>query len=212
MLRTSAIVLALMVAGPAFAREEVPYKGKGEPGEIIISTKERKLYFVQEGGRAIRYKVAVGRPDKQWIGTVEVDGKHVQPAWSPPEEIKRDNPRLPEVIPGGAPNNPMGMRALTLSGGGQYAIHGTNRPEFDRQVCFLWLHPHAERRHHGPVRPRRCRHTRHRQALSGRFRLRALILGERRSRVSKDGPADAGAFWSILRDAIPNGMAPQDEG
>lgn len=129
MLRTSAIVLALMVAGPAFAREEVPYKGKGEPGEIIISTKERKLYFVQEGGRAIRYKVAVGRPDKQWIGTVEVDGKHVQPAWSPPEEIKRDNPRLPEVIPGGAPNNPMGMRALTLSGGGQYAIHGTNRPE-----------------------------------------------------------------------------------
>src|SRR5205823_1304657 len=38
------------------------------------------------------------------------------------------NPRLPAVIPGGSPHNPMGPRALTLSGGGEYAIHGTNRP------------------------------------------------------------------------------------
>ena len=28
----------------------------------------------------------------------------------------------------GAPNNPMGVAAMTLSGG-EYAIHGTNRPE-----------------------------------------------------------------------------------
>jgi lipoprotein-anchoring transpeptidase ErfK/SrfK len=31
------------------------------------------------------------------------------------------------VIPGGSSHNPMGPRAMTLSGG-QYAIHGTNRP------------------------------------------------------------------------------------
>ena len=42
--------------------------------------------------------------------------------------MKRDNPRLPDVIKGGTPQNPMGAAALTLSGGGQYAIHGTNRP------------------------------------------------------------------------------------
>ncbi len=53
---------------------------------------------------------------------------HIDPAWSPPEEVKQDNPRLPDVIPGGSPANPMGPRDLTLSGGGQYAIHGTNRP------------------------------------------------------------------------------------
>ena len=41
--------------------------------------------------------------------------------------IRRENPRLPKVIPGGAPNNPMGVAALTLRGG-EYAIHGTNRP------------------------------------------------------------------------------------
>ena len=41
--------------------------------------------------------------------------------------IKRENPRIPDVIPGGAPNNPMGVAALTLHGG-EYAIHGTNQP------------------------------------------------------------------------------------
>ena len=50
------------------------------------------------------------------------------PAWSPPEEVLRDNPRLPPVYPGGSPENPMGPRALTLSGGEGYAIHGTSRP------------------------------------------------------------------------------------
>jgi lipoprotein-anchoring transpeptidase ErfK/SrfK len=52
----------------------------------------------------------------------------MRPAWSPPEEVRLDNPNLPDVIPGGAPNNPMGLAALTVSGG-EYAIHGTNRPE-----------------------------------------------------------------------------------
>ena len=48
-------------------------------------------------------------------------------AWAPPPEVKRAEPWLPDYIPGGSPRNPMGARALTLSGD-QYAIHGTNRP------------------------------------------------------------------------------------
>jgi lipoprotein-anchoring transpeptidase ErfK/SrfK len=43
------------------------------------------------------------------------------------------------VIPGGAANNPMGEAALTMRGG-EYAIHGTNRPEsighFDSAGCI----------------------------------------------------------------------------
>ena len=89
---------------------------------------ERRLYLVLGNGAALRYPVAVGRPGKQWFGQRAVDGKHVRPAWSPPAEVKRDNPRLPNVIAGGSPSNPMGVAALTLSGG-EYAIHGTNRPE-----------------------------------------------------------------------------------
>jgi lipoprotein-anchoring transpeptidase ErfK/SrfK len=113
---------------PASAREIVRYSGEVRPGTIVVKTSERRLYLVLSDGQAIRYPVAVGRTGKQWQGWAQVNGKHVEPAWSPPDEVRQDNPKLPDVIPGGAPNNPMGPRALTLSGG-EYAIHGTNRPE-----------------------------------------------------------------------------------
>jgi lipoprotein-anchoring transpeptidase ErfK/SrfK len=41
--------------------------------------------------------------------------------------VRRDKPNLPPIIPGGSPHNPMGVAAMTLSGG-EYAIHGTNQP------------------------------------------------------------------------------------
>lgn len=111
-----------------FAGKTVSYRSVERSGTIVIKTSERRLYLVLDDGRAIRYPVGVGRDGKKWQGRAVIDGKHVEPAWSPPEEIKRDNPMLPDVIAGGSPRNPMGPRALTLSGGGQYAIHGTNRP------------------------------------------------------------------------------------
>jgi lipoprotein-anchoring transpeptidase ErfK/SrfK len=70
--------------------------------------------------------VAVGRSGKAWSGWARVNGKHVNPAWSPPEMVRRDNPQLPDLIPGGSPNNPMGVRALTLDRT-EIAIHGTTQ-------------------------------------------------------------------------------------
>lgn len=121
-------VLLACAANPAQARERVTFGAQVEPGTIVVRTGERRLYLVLGDGTALRYPVAVGQPGKQWFGWSAVDGKYVEPAWSPPAEVKRDNPRLPEVIPGGSPRNPMGLRALTLTGG-EYAIHGTNRPD-----------------------------------------------------------------------------------
>src|SRR4051812_21002661 len=132
--RTGLVALAaatLMMIGStasAGAREVVRYNGEVQPGTIVVKTAERRLYLVLGDGEAIRYPVAVGRPGKQWQGKAQVNGKFVQPAWTPPAEVKADNPKLPDVIPGGAPNNPMGVAAMTLSGG-EYAIHGTNKPE-----------------------------------------------------------------------------------
>ena len=71
------------------------------PAPIVVRTSERRLYYVIGDGRAIRYPVGVGRAGKQWTGTTRIDGKYVQPAWSPPKEVKRDKPSLPDVIPGG---------------------------------------------------------------------------------------------------------------
>ena len=36
---------------------------------------------------------------KQWTGTARISGKYLKPAWLPPEEVKRDKPSLPNVIP-----------------------------------------------------------------------------------------------------------------
>jgi lipoprotein-anchoring transpeptidase ErfK/SrfK len=97
------------------------------PGTIIVRTNQRALYYVLDSGHALRYPVGVGRAGKQWSGTSYINGKYVNPAWSPPADVRRDKPNLPAVIPGGSPHNPMGVAAMTLSGG-EYAIHGTNQP------------------------------------------------------------------------------------
>ena len=105
----------------------VAFNDDVSPGTIVVRTNERRLYLALGQGRAIVYPVGVGRAGQQWSGRAVVESKRIRPAWAPPPDIKRENPRLPDVIAGGAPNNPMGVAALVLSGG-EYAIHGTNRP------------------------------------------------------------------------------------
>jgi lipoprotein-anchoring transpeptidase ErfK/SrfK len=112
---------------PAEAREAVSFRANYSAGTIVVKTGERRLYYVIGDGQALRYPVGVGRAGKQWAGTAQIDGKYIKPAWAPPSEIIRDKPRITRMIPGGSPSNPMGVAALTLSGG-EYAIHGTNRP------------------------------------------------------------------------------------
>jgi lipoprotein-anchoring transpeptidase ErfK/SrfK len=98
-----------------------------EPGTIVVRTAERRLYLVLAGGQTLSYPVGVGKRGKTWTGVSYISGKYLKPAWSPPEEVRRDKPGIANVIPGGAPDNPMGAAALTLSVD-EYAIHGTNNP------------------------------------------------------------------------------------
>jgi lipoprotein-anchoring transpeptidase ErfK/SrfK len=120
------VVAAALAVHPAAAREVVAFK-EGSAGSIIIKTNERRLYYVLGNGHAVRYPVGVGKAGKRWSGSTFISGKYRRPDWSPPKEVKRDKPRLPDLIKGGSPRNPMGEAALTLSGG-EYAIHGTNMP------------------------------------------------------------------------------------
>jgi lipoprotein-anchoring transpeptidase ErfK/SrfK len=124
-----ALPFTVLGTGPAAAREVVQVPdARYYPGTIVIRTGERRLYLVTGGGQAIRYTIAVGKAGKQWRGVKYVEEMQVDPAWSPPASVKRDNPRLPDVIPGGSPRNPMGARVIGLGPGGEYAIHGTNMP------------------------------------------------------------------------------------
>ena len=118
----------VLMTSVAEARPEmVGIRGEYTPGTIVVKTNERRLYLIIDSSRAMRYPVGVGRSGKQWARTTRIDGKYQNPAWSPPAEVKRDKPSMPNVIAGGSPRNPMGVAAMTLAGG-EYAIHGTNMP------------------------------------------------------------------------------------
>jgi lipoprotein-anchoring transpeptidase ErfK/SrfK len=122
------VVLAAVDSAQRPARAQATVAFSGYPvGTIVVRTHQRRLFLVVGQDRAISYPVGVGRAGQQWAGTASISGKYIRPAWSPPADIKRANPRLPDVIAGGSPRNPMGAAAMTLSGG-EYAIHGTNAP------------------------------------------------------------------------------------
>lgn len=123
----SCVLASIWAPAPVAAREVVAFRDAYSAGTVVVRTGERRLYYVLGNGRALRYPVGVGRAGKQWTGATMISGMYLRPAWSPPWEVKRDKPRMPNVIAGGSAKNPMGAAALTLSGG-QYAIHGTNAP------------------------------------------------------------------------------------
>ncbi|HME83348.1 MAG TPA: L,D-transpeptidase [Roseiarcus sp.] len=111
---------------PAVAGRLIGYASGYPPGEILISQSAHRLYFIVNAGSAIAYPVAVAKPGKEWNGPARVLGKYVEPAWSPPDSVKRDHPELPGIVLGGSPHNPMGARAITLDRD-EIAIHGTTR-------------------------------------------------------------------------------------
>ena len=108
------------------AREAVSYPPKHAPGTIIVSTRERYLYYVLGGGQALRYNIGVGREGRAFAGTSTVSAKREWPDWSPTPSIRKEQPNLPAVMKGGE-GNPMGARALYL-GDTMFRIHGTNEP------------------------------------------------------------------------------------
>jgi len=107
-------------------RQAVFFRTTEAPGTIIVHTQERFLYLVQGNNRAIRYGIGVGREGFQWAGLKRIDRKAEWPDWTPPPEMIQRQPYLPRWMAGG-PGNPMGARALYISGT-VYRIHGTNQP------------------------------------------------------------------------------------
>lgn len=108
----------------------VPYSGPAKAGSIIINTQTRFLYLVGKNGMARRYGIGVGRPGFTWGGKVRVARKAQWPGWTPPAEMKKRQPELPDYMPGGI-DNPLGARAMYLFEGKRdtlYRIHGTNQP------------------------------------------------------------------------------------
>lgn len=116
-----------------FRRQFVSYAGPEWPGTIIVDPDARHLYYVLEGGRALRYGVGVGREGFAWSGEAQVGMKRRWPRWLPPVEMVLRDKNAAKWANGqpGGPDNPLGARALYLHQNGAdtfYRIHGTNQP------------------------------------------------------------------------------------
>ena len=48
---------------PSLLRQQVAFAGPYRPGTIVVNIGERRLYFVEPGGVAMRYAVGVGREE-----------------------------------------------------------------------------------------------------------------------------------------------------
>jgi lipoprotein-anchoring transpeptidase ErfK/SrfK len=107
-------------------RQIVEYPTSEAPGTIVVDTPNTYLYFVLGGGKAIRYGIGVGRDGFTWSGTKTIERKSEWPDWFPPADMLQRQPYLPRFMAGG-PGNPLGARAMYLSGT-VFRIHGTNKP------------------------------------------------------------------------------------
>ncbi len=102
---------------------------------IVVNLPEMRLYYYPKPGvgippSVVTHPVGVGRDD--WpspTGPSKIIQKVAQPAWYPPESIRREHAAqgrpLPRVVPPG-PDNPLGEYAMRLDFG-DYLLHGTNK-------------------------------------------------------------------------------------
>ncbi len=119
-----------------FYRRQVDYATTEQVGTIIIDTDRFFLFLIQEGGKALRYGVGLGRAGYAWSGRARVGWKQQWPKWTPPEEMIARQPELARwsAANGGMPpglDNPLGARALYIFKNGVdtlYRIHGS--PEY----------------------------------------------------------------------------------
>ncbi|GGH09259.1 L,D-transpeptidase [Alsobacter metallidurans] len=119
---------------PTYLRRPVAFDGAERSGTIVVDPDQKFLYLVQEGGRAMRYGVGVGREGFGWSGNATIKRKAEWPTWTPPSSMILRQPELEEYANGmpGGPENPLGARALYLYQGDRdtlYRIHGTTEPQ-----------------------------------------------------------------------------------
>jgi lipoprotein-anchoring transpeptidase ErfK/SrfK len=115
-----------------FRRQIVEFQTQEKPGTIIVNTRERFLYYVMSGNRAVRYGIGVGKQGFAWAGEAYVAWKQEWPMWHPPKEMAVRKPDIAQYVEKGMGpglRNPLGARAMYLfNEKGQdtlFRIHGS---------------------------------------------------------------------------------------
>ena len=96
-------------------------------GAILADLESRAVHFWSEDHTIYRlYPSSVPLNEELTRrGRTEVIKKVVNPVWIPTQDELSRNPDWPKRVEGGAPDNPLGIRALYL-GWPAYRIHGTH--------------------------------------------------------------------------------------
>ena len=96
-------------------------------GAILADTTSRALHFWSEDQSIYRlYPTSVPLTEELTRrGVTSVIQKVVNPTWRPTVNMLQRHPEWPPVVEGGAPDNPLGTRALYL-GWPAYRVHGTH--------------------------------------------------------------------------------------
>jgi len=113
---------------------------------IILNISEMRLYFFPNKNSRFTYTFPIGIGDdgkETPTGEFKIINKTARPYWIVPKSIRKEDPKLPQVVPPG-PDNPLGSHALRLSIP-SILIHGTNRPwGIGRKVSHGCIHLYPE--------------------------------------------------------------------
>ena len=106
---------------------------------LVLNIAEMRLYYFDNKAHTVTtHPLGIGK--KGWptpLGESLITHKKKDPPWYPPKSIHKEHLEkkdpLPVVVPGGTPENPLGLYALYLnktglSAKGDFLIHGTNSP------------------------------------------------------------------------------------
>ena len=102
-----------------------------EPQGIAINLAELRLYLFTDDD-VESFPISIGADEKTPTGKTKIIAKRENPSWTPPNSIREENPRLPEIVLPG-PDNPLGNYALYLDASHDskwqgIMVHGTNVP------------------------------------------------------------------------------------
>lgn len=104
-----------------------PYFADTKNGVILCDITSRALHYWSEDLATYRlFPTSVPLDESLTrLGRTEVVEKVENPTWRPTASMRDRHPEWPEVVEGGTPENPLGVRALYLSWPA-YRIHGTH--------------------------------------------------------------------------------------
>ena len=84
---------------PDLMRQEVAYGAPYRTGTVVVNIRERRLYLVQPGGRALRYAVGVGRAEaRNFQGSAVIGRKETWPNWTPTANMMRVIPSIGPML------------------------------------------------------------------------------------------------------------------